>query len=154
MGEKIFKFLIDKLVLNEKWTSLGKYMIPKMLIISNNLDKKFGGYCSYKPFSCTITVRPKYEDDEGLIEHEKTHARQYGRLLWLHSLLSWCSGWYRLLVEIEAYRSQVKHYNYTATHHYEWIINSIHEKYNLGISKEKIRMYVDYAFRDLIKDTK
>jgi hypothetical protein len=150
----MFKWFIDKMVLNDNWTKRGVYMIPKRVIYTNAMDNKYGGYCKYYPFRCEISLRPKYKDDKGILEHEKAHARQYGRLFWIHSGLGMVSGWYRLLIELEAYREQVKAYSYKSSKEYEWIVRALRDKYRLNISENEIRHYADYTFDDLIKGVK
>lgn len=150
----MFKWFINKMVLNDNWTKKGGYMIPDKIIYSQTLGRGIGGKCSYNPFSATIKLHPKYKDDKGILEHEKAHARQYGRLFWVHSGLGMVSGWYRLLIEIEAYRSQVKAYSYKSKQEYEWIVTALCDKYRLNISENEIKYYVDYTFDDLINGGK
>jgi hypothetical protein len=138
------------MVKNESWTSLGKYMEPEIVFNDKEVPEKYGGYCKYKPFGCTINIKEKYINDKGLHIHELTHSRQYGRLFWIHSGLTLASGWYKLLAELEGYRSQVKEYKYTNKLQYEWIVSTLYEKYDLGISKDNIRYYLDYTLSDLI----
>lgn len=148
----MFKFLIDKMVLNPRWSSWGEYMIPKTIIYSQTIGRGIGGKCSYNPFSCTIKLHPKYKNDSGILKHEQAHARQYGRLFWIHSTLGMISKRYRLLIELECYREQVKAYNYTDKSEYEWIVIALRDKYNLGIPEASLRLYVDYTFKDLIEE--
>ena len=49
-----------------------------------------------------IFIRPKYRGDEGLLHHELTHVRQGWRML-LYPFPK-----YRLRLEVEAYREQMK----------------------------------------------
>ncbi len=51
-----------------------------------------------------IFIRPKYRGDEGLLRHELTHVRQGWRML-LYPFPK-----YRLRLEVEAYREQMKWY--------------------------------------------
>jgi hypothetical protein len=146
----MIKTLVGRLVLNDKWTSLGNYMIPKAKY-TETIKDGFGGYCKYKPFSCEITIKDKYINDLGILRHEQAHARQYGRLFWLHSLLTMTSKTWRLISELEAYRSQVAVYGYTKESQYEWIVKAIHGKYNLRKSIEEIRELCDYVFSDLLE---
>ncbi len=149
-----FKILINQMVLNDTWTSLGKYMIPKEVEYTNHLKEWVGGNCSYNTFNCTIKLRPKYQDDLGILKHEQTHAKQYGRLFWIHAVLGLVSKNYRLLIELEAYREQVKAYSYKSKEEYGWIVKALCDKYNLGMEETTIREYVDYTFMDLIKEIK
>ena len=145
-------WLIDKLVKNEKWTKLGKYMEPEIKYVNEHeLPLYVGGICYYEFFGCKILIKSKYKSDTGISSHELAHARQYGRLWWLHSGLRMISAKYKLLIELECYREQIQKYNYNTKAQYEWIIKALHEKYNLKLEKDYIRKYVDYVFKDLIK---
>lgn len=144
--------LIDWFVLNESWTSLGKYMQPKIQFLPNQRFKSYvGGKCSYGIFNCSIKIRKKYINDIGIQKHELCHARQFGRLFWLHSTMSMLSGKYRLLIELEAYRSQVKEYNYRNESDYLCIVDALDTKYNTKVNRSEISKYARYAFLDLIK---
>jgi len=56
-----------------------------------------------------IGIAPDKRSDQGLIEHELTHVRQWYRTLGLHSFLYLFFGDYRLEAEVEAYRKQLKY---------------------------------------------
>lgn len=143
--------LIDWFVLNESWTSLGKYMQPKIQFLPDQRFKSYvGGHCSYGIFNCAIKIRNKYKEDFGIQNHELCHARQFGRLLWIHSLLSMICGRYRMIIELEAYREQVKAYNYTNELDCLWIVDALDKKYNTKIPRYKISQYARYTFKDLI----
>ena len=144
------KKLIDKCILCKGCGESGKWAEPEKIFYTVELEKWTGGVCNYNLFSKpTIKLRPKYRDDEGIKNHELAHARQYGRLLWLHPLLL-SFGWYRLFTELQAYREQVKAYNYTTKSEYDWIVNSLYSKYNIDMDKKKIQEYADYTFKDLL----
>lgn len=146
-----YKWIINKFILNSKWTSLGKYMEPEIEFLPDQRFKSYvGGHCSYGIYNCSIKIREKYRNDIGIQEHELCHARQFGRLLWLHSILGIISGTYRLLIELEAYRSQVSNYNYTDKKEYEWIVDALHTKYNLKKDIYEIRELCDFTFLDLL----
>lgn len=138
------------IVLNRRWTSLGKYMIPEAKYLDDIKDG-FGGYCSYGVFGCKIVIKNKYINDIGILRHEQAHARQYGRLLWIHSFLSSVSSTYRLIIELEAYRSQVSEYEYLEKSQYKWIVDALYVKYDLHMSLDTISELCDYAFSDLIE---
>ena len=53
-----------------------------------------------------IKIRPKYQNDEGLLEHEKTHVWQFWRTCGLH-IFFWFSKKYRISCEQEAYKNQL-----------------------------------------------
>jgi hypothetical protein len=82
-----------------------------------------------------IRVKPKYKSDRGLLEHEKTHVRQWIFTLGLHSLLYLFSSKYKLYSEIQAYREQLKWYSKDNT---ELFATYICERYNLKADKEEV----------------
>ena len=55
-----------------------------------------------------IFINPKYRDDEGLTEHEKTHVWQFWRTCGLYIFLMHIN-WFLLRWEVEAYRNQLKY---------------------------------------------
>jgi hypothetical protein len=55
-----------------------------------------------------ILIRPEYRDDIGLLEHERTHVRQFWANPLRYSLSFFVADW-RLEYEVEAYREQLKH---------------------------------------------
>ena len=73
--------------------------------ITNNLPANSNGAAN----GPVVRIRPGYEDDRGLLEHELTHVKQWWRTLGLHSILYLCSKRYRLKAEVEAYREQLKY---------------------------------------------
>lgn len=56
-----------------------------------------------------IFIRPEYKNDQGLLEHERTHVRQWLRTFGLHSFLYLLSDDYKYHAELEAYRVQLKY---------------------------------------------
>lgn len=54
---------------------------------------------------CHIKIRPAYRDDEGLLQHELQHVRQF----WHRVFLPWRKMTH-LEREIEAYRVQLQYY--------------------------------------------
>jgi hypothetical protein len=55
-----------------------------------------------------IFIREKYRDNEAILQHEITHARQFYRTCGLHFFLYLLSPKYRLYSEIEAIKVQLK----------------------------------------------
>jgi hypothetical protein len=53
-------------------------------------------------------IRPEFKNDVALIEHEKTHQRQFWKNP-LHGYFYLFSKAYRLKVEVEAYRVQLQY---------------------------------------------
>ena len=58
--------------------------------------------------ACFVRIRKGYENDRGLLEHEKVHVWQFWRTLGLHPFLYLLSKRYRLTAEVEAYREQLR----------------------------------------------
>lgn len=108
--------------------------LPYFLEYTDSMSEKFGGAAKF----ASIKIRPKYEDDKGILEHEKIHVKQwyvvsflilifglipifiFDFLYYIPALIivSFClHGWlysyvdiYRLWAEIFAYREQLKWY--------------------------------------------
>jgi len=68
------------------------------------IPDRFAGYT----IGPVILIRPKYRGDRGLLEHERTHVRQWWRSFGLLSILYSLSWRYRLRAEIEAYCVQLR----------------------------------------------
>jgi len=148
MFNKVETYILDWL---KEDTNL-KAWIPYTVEFNDEKVKPgFGGFCEYKLFHSEITLKEKYREDKGILHHEIIHAKQFSRLWLLHNFLTGVWGRYRLWIELEAYREQVKAYNYTSKKQYEWIIVSLYKKYNIGMTKKEIRKYTNYMFDDLIK---
>lgn len=71
-------------------------------------------YCTWfmaihagKSWNLFVQIHPEYKDDEGLLEHELTHCRQFWRTLWFHALRYWLDKTYRYQAELEAYKKQL-----------------------------------------------
>jgi len=56
-----------------------------------------------------IRIRPEYEDDKGLFQHELRHVWQFWRTLGFHSLMYLLIKRYRLASEVEAYKVQLEY---------------------------------------------
>ena len=104
-----------------------------------------------------IKILPKYKDDAGLLEHEKTHVRQwyavlaigllfstlltllvspclwplYGLAPVLYQLLYKFVRPFRRWCEMRAYRKQIKTGGYTNN---DFAANALADKYTLGLS--------------------
>ena len=109
-----------------------------------------------------IKILPKYKDDIGLLEHEKTHVQQWyfwlavGLLLgtmltllvspslwplfglapFLHQLLYKLVRPYRCLCEVQAYRKQIAVGGYLSN---DFAVAALVEKYGLKLSANKAR---------------
>ena len=78
-----------------------------------------------------ILIRPASKDDIGLLNHEKTHVRQFYRTFGLYGILNRFKK-HRLNFEIEAYKEQLK-YGGTVEAYADYLVNN----YNLSITKEE-----------------
>ena len=109
-----------------------------------------------------IKILPKYKDDAGLLEHEKTHVRQwyavlaiglllctlltlvvspalwplYGLAPFLHPLLYKFLRPYRRWCEVRAYRKQITVGGYIGN---EFAVTALVEKYNLRLGADEAR---------------
>jgi hypothetical protein len=85
---------------------------------------------TYGPF---IFIRPASKDDRGMLEHEKTHVRQFYRNP-LFGLWYWLSKKDRLRYEAEAYREQLRWYEDDRTEKFAELLMT---RYGLNITKEE-----------------
>ena len=132
-----------------------KYYLIKL---AESLPNGFGGTAQ----GPLITLLAKYKDDVGLIEHEKTHVRQWYAMLgiglllctllmllvspylWplyglapvLHQLLYKFVRPYRRWCEVTAYRKQVAVGGYSSN---EFAVTILVEKYGLDLSVDEAR---------------
>ena len=109
-----------------------------------------------------IKILSKYKDDAGLLEHEKTHVRQwyavlaiglllctllmllvsvalwplYGLALFSHQLLYKFVRPYRRWCEVRAYRKQITVGGYTSN---DFAVTMLVDKYDLGLSIHESR---------------
>mgnify|MGYP001761731782 CR=1 FL=1 len=122
----------------------------------NNLSGGFAGKAS----GPIVKVLEKYKDDTGLIEHEKTHVRQWyaalaiwlllcallslfvSPVLWpvcglaplVHPVLYKLVRPYRQWCEVQAYRKQLATGGYSTG---EFAVIALVEKYDLGLSSDQ-----------------
>ena len=125
---------------------------------SDEVPEHFGGLAS----GPLIRIRPKYKGDAGLLEHEKTHVRQwygvlaigllfstllmllvspslwplYGLAPFSHQLLYKFVRPYRRWCEVRAYRKQIAIGGYISN---EFAVTALVEKYALGLSVDEAR---------------
>ncbi len=107
-------------------------ILPAIVILTDRVPAGSVGCAN----AMIVRIRPKYEGDEGLLQHELTHVKQAYRLLILfHSLLYLLDDSYRLHAEVEAYRKQLEYSpdKVTDTARFAGFIS---EKYDLDISRE------------------
>lgn len=137
-----------------------KYYLVKY---TEKLPNGFGGTAQ----GPLIKILSKYKDDTGLIEHEKTHVRQWyaamaialllcalltlvvSSSLWplfglapvVHPLLYKLVRPYRQWCEVQAYRKQLATGGYGDN---EFAVIALIEKYDLGLSVDKARALLAY----------
>lgn len=70
------------------------------------LPESMGG-CANGP---VIRILKQYRGDEGMLQHELVHVKQWLRTFGLHPIMYAISKEYRLHAEVEAYREQAKYY--------------------------------------------
>ena len=132
-----------------------KYFILKHV---KDLPNGFGGTAQ----GPLIKIHPKYKGDAGLIEHEKTHVRQWyaalaiwlllcallslvvSPVLWpvcglaplVHPVLYKLGRPYRQWCEVQAYRKQLATGGYSTG---EFAVIALVEKYDLGLSSDQAK---------------
>jgi hypothetical protein len=108
-----------------------KLFPPTLIFYTERFMKDWQGAAARGPF---VTIREKYRDNRGLLEHELFHSLQWWMTLGLHSLLYLFVPKYRYWSEIWAYRRQLKYSpgrerlyaGFVATH------------YNLKVTEEQV----------------
>jgi hypothetical protein len=121
-------------------------LIPILIFITNFMPKRFGGY-TVGPF---ILIRPEYKNDEGLIQHELVHVKQFIRSFGIVPLLSTFNKQRRLNSECECYAKQLQYVdkkNYSVVR--ARFVNFMYTKYQLGMSKNYIRRRLQ-KYEDLV----
>jgi len=108
-------------------------ILPAFVFYVDSLDG-FGG----KANGPVVRVLKKYSgSDEGLLQHELTHVKQWYRTFFTHGFWYMFVENYRLDAEIEAYKVQAKYYDYDAT---VWMAEALATKYNItSYTKAQIR---------------
>jgi hypothetical protein len=142
-------------------------ILPAIVRYTETMPKPWhGGFAKY----CYIRIRSKYLKDNGILQHELVHVKQFYRLFLLfmamaaglfiyslshpylpsylgcmalailspvaHRFMSNNFGWYRLRIEVEAYKEQLKHYDDDRTELFAHFL-STREYYKLDITKEE-----------------
>jgi hypothetical protein len=87
-----------------------------------------------------IKIRPDYKDDDGLLEHELTHIKQFYTTFMLHGILYKNSKTYRLNSEIEAYKVQLEiNKNDDKQDYTDFYVKRITEMYDLEITTFEVK---------------
>lgn len=111
-------------------------ILPAIVIYTDRVPEGSAGCAN----AMIVRIRPKYVNDEGLLQHELTHVKQAYRLLILfHSLLYLLDDPYRLHAEVEAYRKQLE-YSQDKVADTDRFAGFISEKYDLDVSRDAAAM--------------
>jgi hypothetical protein len=102
------------------------------MIIYNDffVPRRFGAITIY-PF---IFMKKKFKDDIGLRKHEEVHLKQFWPSFGMFWPMYLLSKKYRLKVEVEAYKEQIKWYDDDRS---ELFAEYLSTKYMLDITKEE-----------------
>lgn len=112
--------------------------IPVPVFYSDNLPEGVGGKFRGGLLVYWIKIRPKYRDDEGILQHELEHARQHFKTLGFLGVL--CRfRWVRQWAEIQAYRVQLRYPPATkdSERYMRIYANFLATRYWLNITKQK-----------------
>ena len=76
-----------------------------LTIYTDLMPLRFSGYT----LGPIVLIRPRCRDDQGLLQHELVHVRQFWRTFGLFGIAYWLSKSRRFEYEVEAYREQLKY---------------------------------------------
>lgn len=76
-----------------------------LIIYTDLMPERFSGYT----LGPIVLIRPRCRDDQGLLQHELVHVRQFWRTFGLFGIPYWLSRTRRFEYEVEAYREQLKY---------------------------------------------
>jgi len=150
LNMKIILWFIRVFIINEGRGKYGSYVYPIKKEVTNNLPDNMVARTICTFTGPKVQIRLKYVLDKGVLNHELAHCRQCGRLLILHPILYKLSKHYRLLSELQAYREQVKEYQYTKFNEFTWIIDRLVNEYNIKFNRTIIRELCVYTFADIL----
>jgi len=111
--------------------------IPVPVFYTDKVKEGFAGVC-VGPW---VKIRPEYKHDEGLLQHELTHAKQWWRTLGIH-------GWLVLFrCKKHIFKSEVEAYAVQVTYCPEHLMLSrvdlfagfIADKYGLDVTREEAK---------------
>ena len=152
-------------------------ILPAIVRYTETMPKPWhGGFAKF----CYVRIRSKYLKDNGILQHELVHVKQFYRLffalilvafglylcnlqwplIWFrvgcmtaailavpaHRLLSSNFAWYRLRIEVEAYKEQLKYYDSDSLESFAEFFDRVElfaeflatrEYYKLDITKEE-----------------
>jgi len=111
-------------------------ILPAIISYTDDMSEDFAGIT--KRF--IIKIRLKNRNDNGLLQHELVHVKQWYRTFMLHSLLYNLSKKYRLNSEIEAYIVQLKVNKEEGKEDYiDFYAKRITEIYNLSLTTFEVK---------------
>lgn len=111
-----------------------------LVFYTDRFIKPWAAATTYGPIIC---IRPEHKGDEGLLQHEKVHVRQWYRTLGLHGILYTISKKYRLSSEIEAYAVSLKYYP-SSLDHYAKVVA---ENYGVGVGVDVVKAMLEKEMR-------
>lgn len=85
-----------------------KFVYKIFPVLISYTDKDLNGFAG-KAYGPYIRIKNHYKKDEGLLQHELVHAKQFYRTFMIHGILYYFISSYRLKSEIEAYQVQLKY---------------------------------------------
>ena len=117
-------------------------MIHKVFYTDRIIPKRFGGVLM-APFPI-ILIRPKYRDDEGLLQHELQHLKDmYAGWIILYCIRYFFSKKWRLHYELRGYWTQLEY----SPQHIRLFAYFLATKYRLGIDEDKAYSLLMYSDR-------
>ena len=97
---------------------------------------------------CTIIIKPKYEKDLGILNHELEHEKQFKKNMF-HILRYKYSRKYKLQCELEAYTEQIKAYKYKNINQCSWIVDALVNKYDLRVTVSFIVKEIEKILKEV-----
>lgn len=109
-------------------------IIPIPIFYTDRIKDGFSGVS----YGMWIKIRPRCKNDEGLLQHELTHCKQWYRTFGIHGILTLISKKWRYKSELEAYAVQASYEHSPVAQKYacKLFAGFIANKYNLDVSEE------------------
>jgi len=109
------------------------YKMLPAIFFKKNIEGKNFNYRATTKTLFVIVASPLWEN-EGIIQHELTHVKQFYRTFGLHIFLTIFSKSYQKKIEIEAYKKQMK---YSPEHLYCCYVPNLMNYYKFKMTKEE-----------------
>lgn len=120
----------------------------------DNLPSGIGGQCKYPIIplvgTCKIVIRPKYENDNGILAHELKHCEQYSKHFF-HAIKYNLIASYKYKCELEAYTEQIRAYGYTELSQCSWIVDALMFKYSLNLKRSSVELDILKILNDVLR---